>query len=214
MSFLLSDRWCRLKSRSEVLNFHSMICSVVMEGVSEIRVKFLVNTDSHHISACMLSFLSKSDKALIQVSVIKLPFPLWKLNFSACGFCPALLKKPGTTELKDELCSTWHKICRVKMNFVSTFVVPISVLKLFFNTCCFQLMLCMWTPDRHLLPAFSCLGEAIESFPLIQLAQQSKYLLIFKQKQISQRKRVGSRLCANRCFIFYWCVMLPPIRHL
>lgn len=74
-----------------------------------------------------------------------------------------------------------------------------------FNTCCFQLMLCMWTPDRHLLPAFSCLGEAIQSFPLIQLAQQSKYLLIFKQKQTAQRERVGSRLCKQVLHILLMC---------
>lgn len=53
-----------------------------------IRVKFLVNTDSHHISACTLSVPSKSDKALIEVSVIKFPFPLSKFSFSDCGFCP------------------------------------------------------------------------------------------------------------------------------
>lgn len=70
-----------------------------------IRVKFLVNTDSHHISACALSVPSQSDKALIQVSFIKFLFTLSKLSFSDCGFYP-LLKKSGTTELKDEICST------------------------------------------------------------------------------------------------------------
>jgi len=60
----------------------------------------------------------------------------------------------------------------------------------------------MCSADTRLLPACSyCLSKiwAMYSIPLIQLAQQSKYLLLFPQKQIPQCKRAGIAFCANRC---------------
>lgn len=130
-SELLSDRSNRLKSSCEVLNFHSIIWSVVMEGVSgdKSQVSCKHWFPSHLSMYIICSFkirqgTHRSFSSKISLSFVKIQlFWLW--------FLSSLLKKSGTTELKDEICSAWHKICRVKMNFISTFVAPISVLKLF-----------------------------------------------------------------------------------
>lgn len=74
--------------------------------------------------------------------------------------------------------------------------------KAVFSHCWFQFVVCMCTADTCLLPACSYrLSEVwtMYSIPLIQLAQQSKYLLLFSQKQIPQCKRAGIAFCANRC---------------
>ena len=89
-------------------------------------VKSLVNTDSHPSMHIMVLFF----KSTWQRTCTSL-FPMWKLNFLDSVLCPALLKKLGTTELKDELCNTWHENHGVKRSFVSAAGVAIYVQKLF-----------------------------------------------------------------------------------
>lgn len=148
--------WCNVPSYHHC-TLHSITCFVVIAGLGVngcvLILESMVSHPSAHIMVCLLKH---PNNACMLVSG---DFPMRKLNFFDFRLCPPLLQKSGNMELEDKLWNTWPKTHGVKISLLSAACASVWSMTVF-SSSWFQLVLCMQTPDRNLLPAFSCLWKA------------------------------------------------------